>query len=202
MKLDFDTTYLEKNKIREDGEKIKNKILPIIAKSKYNSDSDSDSDTDNNNSDILLNYTKNEEGDFFDENGCLAFSRLGDEKNYVNMTSQRLQIFKKDNFQCKCCLLKGTILRKTNNILEHNRNKEKYKQKFYISYHLNLYGINENNKEVLFTKDHIKPKSKGGKDEIENYQTLCSVCNELKSNDNLTVPELRFRREQNNKLKK
>jgi 5-methylcytosine-specific restriction endonuclease McrA len=30
--------------------------------------------------------------------------------------------------------------------------------------------------------DHIIPRSKGGKDEMDNYQTLCHKCNIGKSN--------------------
>ena len=31
--------------------------------------------------------------------------------------------------------------------------------------------------EVLFTKDHIVPKSKGGGNQMHNYQTMCTTCN-------------------------
>lgn len=46
--------------------------------------------------------------------------------------------------------------------------------------HLNVYGINEMGQEVLLTKDHIYPKSKGGLDNIKNYQVLCEKCNNEK----------------------
>ena len=52
-------------------------------------------------------------------------------------------------------------------------------------YHLNLYGINDN-EEVLFTKDHLMPKSKGGKNHISNYKTCCEICNKIKA-DNIDV---------------
>lgn len=49
-------------------------------------------------------------------------------------------------------------------------------------YHLNLYGINNIGQVILFTKDHVVPKSFGGKDKANNYVVMCSCCNEKKSN--------------------
>lgn len=40
--------------------------------------------------------------------------------------------------------------------------------------------------KVILHVDHITPRSKGGKDEIDNYQTLCDKCNIGKSNTNNT----------------
>ncbi len=39
---------------------------------------------------------------------------------------------------------------------------------------------------VVLHVDHIVPRSKGGKDTIENYQTLCNLCNVGKSNKDAT----------------
>jgi hypothetical protein len=47
--------------------------------------------------------------------------------------------------------------------------------------HFNLYCV-EGHKEILMTHDHILPKSKGGKDAIDNIQTMCAECN-LKKED-------------------
>lgn len=51
--------------------------------------------------------------------------------------------------------------------------------------HLDLYGYvdKEDNEEVLLTIDHIIPKSKGGKNSLINYQTMCKLCNEYKSDN-------------------
>ena len=47
-------------------------------------------------------------------------------------------------------------------------------------YHLNLYGVAPDGREVLFTKDHVVPLARGGRDALENLQTLCKPCNEAK----------------------
>ena len=48
--------------------------------------------------------------------------------------------------------------------------------------HFDLYGIDDNGYEILMTIDHVKAKSKGGRNHIDNYQTLCAICNEAKAN--------------------
>ncbi|RZA15647.1 MAG: HNH endonuclease, partial [Proteobacteria bacterium] len=35
--------------------------------------------------------------------------------------------------------------------------------------------------EVLMTKDHVIPIAKGGRDRLNNYQTLCIDCNRKKA---------------------
>jgi len=47
----------------------------------------------------------------------------------------------------------------------------------YNKWHLNLYGVAENGKDLLFTKDHIVPKIAGGLDDMDNMQTMCTRCN-------------------------
>ena len=49
--------------------------------------------------------------------------------------------------------------------------------------HFNLYSEDG----VLMTKDHILPKSKGGKNILENFQTMCFECNCKKGNKYETV---------------
>ncbi len=86
------------------------------------------------------------------------------------MTSLRYQTFKK-SLVCKCCGIEGTIM-----LLELPSNGGKV-----CVPHFNLYAEREGGL-VQMTKDHIKPKSKGGKDHISNMQTMCARCNELKGN--------------------
>lgn len=51
-----------------------------------------------------------------------------------------------------------------------------------FNYHLNLYAKLEDGGEILMTKDHIIPKSKGGADTLNNMQTMCTKCNNKKGN--------------------
>jgi len=49
------------------------------------------------------------------------------------------------------------------------------------SIHLDLYGIDKDGDLHMITIDHIKPKSKGGKNHVSNYQPMCMVCNSVKA---------------------
>ena len=40
--------------------------------------------------------------------------------------------------------------------------------------------------EIILHVDHITPRYKGGRDELDNYQTLCNICNIGKSNKDET----------------
>ena len=91
----------------------------------------------------------------------------------VKMASQRYIVFSQ-SLSCAHCNLKASFFAK-----ERHVNKKGIPCT--PNYHFNLYAIDDNNNEVLFTKDHIIPKSKGGKDIIENYQTMCQTCNTLKA---------------------
>lgn len=54
------------------------------------------------------------------------------------------------------------------------------------SWHLNLYAV-VHGREILMTKDHVLPKSKGGQDVLPNLQTMCAPCNCSKGNDIVPV---------------
>lgn len=83
--------------------------------------------------------------------------------------SQRYQTFYYTGTKCVCCGLEARYFA-----------KEKDSKSNLDQYHLNLYGIDENGEEVMFTKDHILPHSKGGIDHISNYKTMCIRCNNKK----------------------
>lgn len=85
---------------------------------------------------------------------------------------KRVEIIKelllRDGFNCKGCNISSS------HFAMGKDNAERW--------HLDLYGLDSNQNEHMFTIDHIHPKSKGGKNIIENYQLLCKVCNEKKGN--------------------
>ena len=88
----------------------------------------------------------------------------------VRMNTATLKTFAMKGVKCTKCGLEGKFfaLEKTPN----NKQDDKF--------HFNLYGITEKGREVLFTKDHILPKSKGGKSKQENLQPMCNTCNQKK----------------------
>lgn len=86
----------------------------------------------------------------------------------VKTGSVRLQLFLKGSV-CVVCQAQGSYF-----AVERSPGQK--------TYHLNLYGINDLGQEVLFTKDHIQPKSLGGADTLDNMQCMCKVCNETKGN--------------------
>jgi 5-methylcytosine-specific restriction endonuclease McrA len=87
----------------------------------------------------------------------------------IKGNSQRYQTFFTKGIKCTCCGIEGRYFAKEKHINDK-------------PYHLNLYAIDENGVEVLMTKDHIVPYSKGGKNEITNYQTMCERYNVAKGN--------------------
>ena len=46
--------------------------------------------------------------------------------------------------------------------------------------HINLYGFDKSGKSVLMTQDHIKPRAKGGTNNLYNLQPMCVRCNSKK----------------------
>lgn len=85
----------------------------------------------------------------------------------INMASDRYKVFSASK-KCVGCGLEGSMM-----AMEKSEKD--------VSYHFNMYGFDGIN-EILFTKDHIIPESKGGKNHVSNYQTMCVICNGKKSN--------------------
>lgn len=102
-------------------------------------------------------------------------SKTGEEEmefdgHMVKMDSTRYLCFDHKGICCSSCGMKATHFTLERHV-SHTR------------FHFNLYGLDENGKEVMFTKDHIIPKSKGGSDHLENMQTMCEKCNFEKQNN-------------------
>jgi hypothetical protein len=96
----------------------------------------------------------------------------------VNCHSIRLALFKERPLVCVHCGLKAEYF----TLEKHHSNAPSRNTP-----HLNLYGKDADGNEVLFTKDHILPVSKGGKDILDNLQVLCIVCNMKKGNTSEVV---------------
>lgn len=91
-------------------------------------------------------------------------------------SSQRLELFFAKGTICVECGIEGTIY-----VLEtHDLN---------VPGHLNLYAETRGGR-VMLTKDHILPRSKGGRDIQANYVPMCRPCNETKANRLPTDEEL------------
>lgn len=85
----------------------------------------------------------------------------------VSMRSHRYTNFRVNGLECKHCGVKGEFFALEKDFCNRNSNRA----------HFNLYGYTVFGAEVMLTKDHIMPKSKGGANHIDNYQVLCSKCN-------------------------
>lgn len=86
-------------------------------------------------------------------------------------TSCRMKTFYHHGTKCSACDLEARFYAVERDI----------KCKDGAPYHLNLWGIDTNGDEVLFTHDHTLARSAGGADNISNTTTMCSPCNFAKS---------------------
>ncbi|MCK5021338.1 MAG: HNH endonuclease [Candidatus Peribacteraceae bacterium] len=90
----------------------------------------------------------------------------------IRMDSLRYQLFK-TTLKCAACGIEGKFFAKEKSSLKSINE----------SFHFNLYAIRSDGNEVLMTKDHVIPKSKGGaKNHISNLQVMCAPCNSFKGN--------------------
>lgn len=132
-------------------------------------------------------------GDFRPEDVLPYITRLRERRDYkgddgrtwsVKMWSNRYFTFRK-SLSCVVCDLTGTFMS-----LERQAGSDGRP-------HFNLYAMSDDgrvDRRVLMTKDHIEPKSKGGKDAAGNFQTMCSVCNSLKAHHKLNLTQMKLLR--------
>jgi len=98
----------------------------------------------------------------------------------VKMWSDRYFTFR-ESLSCVVCGLKGTLMSLERDSKTNGRP------------HFNLYAEVDDGL-TLMTKDHIEPKSRGGKDSPKNFQTMCSVCNTLKASHRVNLTQMIFLR--------
>lgn len=84
-----------------------------------------------------------------------------------SVSIRRMQCYAVKGVACVRCGIQGTEIR-----LEEWSNGG--------GIHLDFYGYNQNGHRVMMTIDHIVPKSKGGPNELSNYQPMCEPCNSKK----------------------
>lgn len=92
----------------------------------------------------------------------------------IPVISLRYQIFAR-SLVCVSCGLEGKYFAK-----ERSAKKLKDGSGFKATaktWHFNLYAVRADGREILMTKDHVLPRSKGGPDSLENLQTMCAPCN-------------------------
>jgi len=89
----------------------------------------------------------------------------------VKMDSLRYQTFAKKGTICVFCGIEATFFALEKHIRTNNGSDR---------WHLNLYACDEKGNEILFTKDHIKPRARGGEHSLDNLQPSCYPCNNQK----------------------
>lgn len=94
---------------------------------------------------------------------------IDDEGNKCKL--RRAKIFFKIGIDCVKCESKAKFFA-----------LEEWPDKNGNQFHFELYAIDSSGEEVLMTIDHTLAKSNEGKDHVSNYQPLCKICNEIKSN--------------------
>jgi hypothetical protein len=97
-------------------------------------------------------------------------------KYHIHQGSLRYQTFAK-SCVCCCCGIVGSRM-----LLDTPREGSGCA-------HFNLYA-EWNGELVLMTRDHILPRSKGGKDTIANMRTMCTTCNGHRGNLDVSLDEL------------
>jgi len=125
-----------------------------------------------------IRHTLRAQGFRYDSNEWKTASRRGyqiylngkDKTIKVSMGSHRYQLFALKGIKCTRCGIEGEYF-----ALERDFKTSPDK------FHFNLYGNDSNGQEIMITKDHVIPRSKGGKNKLNNYQPMCFRCNQKKA---------------------
>lgn len=83
----------------------------------------------------------------------------------IRISQKRLSVFKK-SLCCVKCGLRGNFF-----LIQKSGAWD---------WHINLWHISDNGFKRLMTIDHKLPRAKGGTDDVDNLQTMCSKCNHNK----------------------
>ena len=110
-------------------------------------------------------------------NTDFMMKKLNEENVHSSLLNYK--VFKHKGIACVSCNIKGEFF-----AIEKTPGPG---SSIYNDWHLNLYAVDAIGREILMTKDHIHPKSEGGKDELENFQTMCSKCNRKKASHPMEV---------------
>lgn len=138
---------------------------------------------------IILNLSKDyQPGEVHLMDFVVKFSNGQKVSHRVNINNDRYYLFRNQK-SCAGCGVIGTRLFLCEDIQQSEALGVR-------RFHFNLYGQNVDTNDcmkdhfVLMTRDHIVPKSLGGIDSIDNYQTLCWNCNVLKSDCGMNLEQI------------
>jgi 5-methylcytosine-specific restriction endonuclease McrA len=98
----------------------------------------------------------------------LRYAYFDDDR--IKIDSQRMLMFAAKGWTCCECGLKGAYFAKECYLTTQ------YKK----HWTLYLYAINDKGEEVLMTRDHIRPRSRRGRNKLKNYAPMCTTCNNRK----------------------
>lgn len=88
----------------------------------------------------------------------------------VHRSSKKMKVFKEHGTDCIYCGVKGSFFA----VERHKKGARK------TEWHLNLYAKLPTGGARLMTMDHVKPKSKGGSNQVNNLRPACEYCNTRK----------------------
>ena len=93
------------------------------------------------------------------------------EGHTVEVDNLRIQCFREKGLTCAKCGIEACFAA-----------LELVQSPAYNGWAINFYAHTDIGDEVIFTKDHIHPRSRGGGDEMANLQPMCWPCNQRKGN--------------------